>query len=305
MTDAAQELFALDPDHPGISDRSYFERREALWRVCRNHRLNDLGVPRVDYRDEDDSVWRSVLEHLAPIHRRLACALYLEGLGRLDLSSKRMPQLCELDVRTRAAAKLALVPAEGKLESRDFFRYLAAGRMPCTQYVRHASRKEYTPEPDAVHDILGHVPLLMDPSYARLARLTAAGALEANEQDLAAFERLYWFGIEFGLVYEESHVKIFGAGLLSSFGEMEHALSADVERRPFALDDVVATDYDPARLQPLLFVLSSLAELQEATERLIRERLGPSVLLRVKNQAYRAEPQSGSLGDSRGATGPC
>ena len=189
-----------------------------------------------------------------------------------------MPELADLDVRTRSAAGLALFPAEGMLASREFFGYLASGRMPSTQNLRHASRPEYTPEPDAVHDVLGHVPLLMDPSYARLVRLTGAGALRARAADLTAFERLYWFGIEFGLVEEDGETKIFGAGLLSSFGEMEHALSPRVERRPFALQEVIATPYDPTQLQPVLFVVPSLAALREATEVLIRARLGSGVL---------------------------
>jgi phenylalanine-4-hydroxylase len=285
MNDPVKDVFALDQDHPGFSDPSYVARREDLWRICREHREGERGIPRVAYVDEDHSVWRSVLDHLAPIHRRRACALYLEGLRRLDLSRDRMPQLADLDVRTRAAAGLALVPAEGMLESRDFFGYLASGRMPCTQYLRHSSRPEYTPEPDAVHDVLGHVPLLLDPSYARLVRLHGAGALAARESDLEAFERLYWFGVEFGLIEEEGDIKIFGAGILSSYGEMESAFCERVERRPFVLEEVVATAYDSSRLQPLLFVIPSLAALHEATERLIEERLGRAMLQELKQAA--------------------
>ena len=278
MLDAARESLVLDPDHPGRTDRAYLARREALWRAGRDHRLGELGIPRADYVDDDHAVWRTVLGRLAPVHRRHACALYLRGLDRLRLPTERMPELADLDVGTRAAAGLHLVPAEGMLASRDFFRYLATGRMPCTQYLRHASRPDYTPEPDAVHDVLGHVPLLMDPDYALLVRLTGAGALRARGDDLTAFERLYWFGIEFGLVEEAGELKIFGAGLLSSYGEMEHALSDRVERRPFVLDEVIATPYDPTRWQSVLFVLPSLPALRAATETLIRERLGPETL---------------------------
>jgi monomeric phenylalanine-4-hydroxylase len=278
MIDAARELLALDSDHPGRFDPAYLARRGALWRSCRDHRLGELGIPRVGYLPEDHAVWRSVVARLAPVHRRRACATYREGLGRLELPEDRMPELADLDVRTRAAAGLALVPAEGMLASREFFGYLASGRMPCTQYLRHASRPEYTPEPDAIHDVLGHVPLLMDRAYARLVRLTGAGALRAARAELTAFERLYWFGIEFGLVEDDGDVKIFGAGLLSSYGEMEHALSPGVERRPFTLGEVIATPYDPTRLQPVLFVLPSLASLRDATETLIRDRLGSAAL---------------------------
>ena len=278
MIDAAHESLVLDSDHPGRSDPSYLARREALWRACRDHRLGELGIPRADYVGDDHAVWRAVLGRLAPLHRRRACALYRHGLDRLRLPTERMPELADLDLRTRAAAGLRLVPAEGMLASLDFFRYLASGRMPCTQYLRHASRPDYTPEPDAVHDVLGHVPLLMDPDYARVVRLTGAGALRAQADDLTAFERLYWFGIEFGLVEEEGELKIFGAGLLSSYGEMEHALSDSVDRRPFVLDEVIATPYDPARWQSVLFVLPSLSTLREATETLIRERLGRATL---------------------------
>jgi monomeric phenylalanine-4-hydroxylase len=266
---AESDALVLDPKHPGIHDKAYVARRESFYRLGREYRLGGKGIPNIDYTAEEDRVWSYVVERLVGIHRELACSLYLDGWRTLGLDTERMPRLRELDARTRSAAGLSLVPAEGMVPPIEFFAYLADGCMPCTQYLRHHARPEYTPEPDAVHDVLGHVPLLMNREYAELVMLLGGGAVRAGTAGLVAFSRLYWFTIEFGLIDENGATKIFGAGLLSSIGEMEHALSAAVDRRPFALDEVIATDYDPTRMQQTLFVLPSLDALRRATERLI------------------------------------
>ena len=266
---AAGESLVLDPKHPGIHDAEYVSRRQTFYRLGRQYRIGGKGIPHVAYTAEEDGTWSFVVSRLGPVHRQHACSMYLDGSRRLGLDTRRMPQLSTLDALTRAAAGLSLVPAEGMVPAREFFAYLGDRCMPCTQYLRHHTRPEYTPEPDAVHDILGHVPLLMNRDYAEIVTRLGTGGAAAGEEGLIAFSRLYWFTIEFGLIEEKGETKIFGAGLLSSFGEMEHALSGDVERRPFTLDDAIAIDYDPTQMQQTLFVLPSLDALRRATERLL------------------------------------
>lgn len=262
------EPFELEPSHPGAGDQVYLARRRAIHRLGREYRLERKGIPEIDYTAEEDRVWAHVCERLDEAHRRHACDLYREGKRRLGLDPARMPRLDRLDARTSASAGLRIVPAEGMVPVREFFGYLSRMEMPCTQYLRHPSRPEYTPEPDAVHDVLGHVPLLMDPRYAAVVRKIGAGGAAATNDLLPAFARLYWFAVEFGLIEERGEVRIFGAGLLSSFGEMRHALSDGVSRLPFDLGVVVATDYDPARMQDRLFVLPSLDALEGAVDAL-------------------------------------
>src|SRR5256885_7642634 len=123
-----------------------------------------------------------------------------------------------------------------------------------------------------IHDCLGHVPPLMDHDYAELLVLIgkAVSATQRGEQVLA-LKRFSWFSIEFGLIEEAGETKIFGAGILSSTGEIPFSLSADVERRPFVTKEVIETDYDPSRMQDLLFVIPSYAFLRRDVEQLVKE----------------------------------
>jgi phenylalanine-4-hydroxylase len=125
-----------------------------------------------------------------------------------------------------------------------------------------------------LHDCLGHVPPLADPDYAALLTTIGRAAVRVGAGDqVLALKRLSWFSIEFGLIEEDGRTKIFGAGILSSLGEIPFSLSAHVERRPFVTDEVIATDYDPSRMQDLLFVIPSFAFLRAEVERLV-ERFG-------------------------------
>jgi phenylalanine-4-hydroxylase len=107
------------------------------------------------------------------------------------------------------------------------------------------------------------------PDFADFSQAVGEGAIKANAEQLEQLGRLYWFTVEFGLIQEGSEVKAFGAGLLSSFGELEHAFSSAVERRPFNLREVFNTSYDYSDMQPLLFVIPSYAYLKEVTREFI------------------------------------
>ena len=126
-----------------------------------------------------------------------------------------------------------LVPAEGALPYRTFYEYIAERGFPVTQFIRHGSHPEFTPEPDMIHDCLGHVPPLMNRDYAELLTLIGKAASTTNRGDqVLALKRFSWFSIEFGLIEEAGETKVFGAGILSSTGEIPNSLfSKDVTRR--------------------------------------------------------------------------
>ena len=122
-----------------------------------------------------------------------------------------------------------LVPAEGPIAYRIFYSYIADGGFPCTQFIRHGSQPEYTPEPDMIHDCLGHVPPLLNDDYAALLRMIGRAAVRATSGDhVLALKRLSWFSIEFGLIEEAGETRVFGAGILSSIGEIPFSLSGKV-----------------------------------------------------------------------------
>jgi phenylalanine-4-hydroxylase len=164
-----------------------------------------------------------------------------------------------------------LVPAEGPLPYRTFYSYIAERGFLVTQFIRHGSHPEFTPEPDMIHDCLGHVPPLMNADYAELLTLIGkATSTTTHPEQVLALKRFSWFSIEFGLIEEEGQTKVFGAGILSSTGEIPFSLSADVKHRPFVTDDVIATDYDPSKMQDLLFIIPSIAFLRREVENLVK-----------------------------------
>lgn len=261
----------LDPKHPGLGDVEYLKRREHFFALAREYRLADRGVPRVEYTDNDRFVWREVCAKLKPIHEAKACKMYLEGRKILQIPTEDTPQLADLSAEIKELTGFGIAPAEGLINFRDFFGYLARGKMLCTQYLRHHSKPGYTPEPDMVHDVLGHVPFLVNQEYVDYVRLVGRASQLASDEQLVAFNRLYWFGIEFGLIEEQGEIKVFGAGLLSSIGEMEFCYSDEVTRLPFDIFDVTQRDYDPTQMQQVVYVIPSVGEMRKQTEELIRK----------------------------------
>src|SRR5688572_33313891 len=165
-----------------------------------------------------------------------------------------------------------LVPAEGPLAYRTFYGYIAKRGFPVTQFIRHGSHPEFTPEPDMIHDCLGHVPSLMNHDYAEALVLIGRAAMATPDPlKVLALKRFSWYSIEFGLIEEAGETKVFGAGILSSTGEIPFSLfSKEVRRKPFVTDEVIETDYDPSRMQDHLFVIPSFAWLRAEIEGLVR-----------------------------------
>ena len=216
---------------------------------------------------------------LHELHDKYACSLYLRAKQDLAITEDEIPQLKTVSARLERETAMHLVPAEGALAYRTFYGSIANRGFPVTQFIRHGSHPGFTPEPDMIHDCLGHVPPLMNRDYAELLTLIgkAASATPHGEQVLA-LKRFSWFSIEFGLIEEAGETKVFGAGILSSTGEIPHSLfSTDATRRPFVTETVIATDYDPSQMQKDFFVAPSLPFLRRELEGLVR-RFGIPVL---------------------------
>lgn len=262
----------LEDGHPGLGDADYVQRRTDLFALCRRHRLESLGPPLIDYTPEETAIWRNVSLKLDDLHRQHACGIYLQAKDALAISTNEIPQLRHLSERLERETEMHLVPAEGPLAYRTFYSYIAKRGFPVTQFIRHGSHPEFTPEPDMIHDCLGHVPSLMNRDYAEVLTLIGKAAYASPDPlQVLALKRFSWFSIEFGLIEEPGGVKVFGAGILSSTREIPFSLfSPDVTRRPFVTDEVIETDYDPSRMQDHLFVIPSFTWLRGEIESLVR-----------------------------------
>jgi phenylalanine-4-hydroxylase len=267
--DAAE--LELESYHPGLGDKVYVQRRKELFLLCRRHRLNRLGPPLIDYTPEETRIWREVSPKLDELHQRYASRIYLQAKRALGISQTVVPQLRDVSMQLQKATRMHLVPAEGPLPYRTFYTYIGERGFPVTQFIRHGSHPEFTPEPDMIHDCLGHVPSLMNQDYAELLTLIGkAASTTPDPAQVLALKRFSWFSIEFGLIEEEGNTKVFGAGILSSTGEIPFSLSNKVKHRPFVTDEVIATDYDPSRMQDLLFVIPSFVFLRREIEQLVK-----------------------------------
>ncbi len=263
MTDNSPAQLVLDPKHPGFHDAEYIKRRQHFFDISRDCRLNKKELSFIEYTAEENAVWAHIYQKLELLQQQHAWSEYLKGKAALQLDSNHMPQLVELDKRIAATYGIRLVPAEGLLDTRDFHGLLSNGIMPCTQFIRHHAHPEYTPEPDAVHDVLGHLPPLMNKEYGEITRLIGKGVRGSQDDALWQWDKIYWFTIEYGLIEEQGEIKAFGAGLLSSYSELMHCFTDAVEKRPLSISEIVRTDYDPTQMQPILYVMPSLAELNK------------------------------------------
>jgi phenylalanine-4-hydroxylase len=249
----------LGRDHPGFADPEYRERRDALATLAARWQPGQ-PCPTAPYTEVEHDVWRAVSEALHDKHLRYACREYLDSKQRLGLPTDRVPQLEEVSDTLEPLTGFRYLPAAGLVPLRDFYGALADRRFWSTQYVRHHSLPLYTPEPDVIHEVIGHGNTLASERFVRL--LTAAGgaARRVETEDALEFvSRVFWFTLEFGLVHEPDGLKAYGAGILSSAGEIEQFRT--MEHRPIDIAAMAAVDYDITAYQPVLYRAESVSEI--------------------------------------------
>jgi phenylalanine-4-hydroxylase len=253
------ELHSLPDDHPGVHDPVYRQRRAAIALAGSGYRPG-YPIPDVDYSPEEDDLWRIVSTELAAKHADYACKEYLVGAERLVLPTTRVPQLKEVDERVAALTGFRIQPVPGLVPTRDFYGALARRTFFSTQYVRHHSVPFYTPEPDIIHEIIGHANMLANDIFADLYESAGRASLRAkSDEALEFFSRVFWFTLEFGVVMERGEAKAYGAGLLSSFGEIDTFRQVDLQEWDLAkMGDL---SYDITHYQPILFRARSFTEL--------------------------------------------
>ncbi len=252
-------LVALDPDHPGFRDPVYRQRRDTIARIALDHRTGS-PVAHAPYSDDEHAVWQQVRAALRPLHEARACSEILELQQVLPLPEHEVPQLGGLNPRLQAVAGFTMEPVAGMVSARTFLMHLGRRVFLSTQYIRHASRPFYTPEPDVIHELVGHAATLVHPGIAELNRVVGEAATVADAASMARLERVYWYTLEFGLVRERDDIRAFGAGLLSSVGELDRC-TRDTQLQAWDLETMARTPYDPTDFQEVLFVAPSFTRM--------------------------------------------
>ena len=254
-------IVQLDPDHPGFRDAEYRRRRNQIAQIAVMYHPGD-PIPDAPYTREEHQVWATIWSALQPAHQAHACAEYRECLTKLNFDPDRIPQLREVNEKVHAISGFRLEPVAGLVQPRVFLENLADGVFLCTQYIRHHSTPLYTPEPDVVHEIIGHGVTLASERLAELNRLFGKAVKRTQSAtELEKLSRVYWFTIEFGALREDGEVNAYGTGLLSSAGEMAEMHEAQL--RPLDLHAAANEKYDPTHFQPVLFCADSFSEMYE------------------------------------------
>jgi len=276
----------IDEDHPGFQDEDYKKRRQQIAEQAASFRSGDR-IPRTEYTEEEIRVWNAVYERLTVLHQRYACAEYNDVFPELAREAgygpKQIPQLGDISSYCESKTGFKLRPVCGLLSARDFLNALAFRTFCSTQYIRHGGNPFYTPEPDICHELIGHVPLLADPDFADFTQRVGLASLGASDEEIVKLASIYWFTVEFGLVREKDGVKAMGAGILSSFGELEWAAAESPSEEcrqtggiardypnllkpkilPFEPKDAAVQPYPITTMQPLFFCGDSMADVKE------------------------------------------
>ncbi len=218
------------------------------------------------YTPADHDTYRRLYERQAGMVPGLACNEFIQALPSLG-AKDRIPHFGEVNVRLREATGWEVVAVPGLIPEVPFFTLLANRRFPVTDWIRTPAEFDYIVEPDVFHDLFGHVPLLFDPVFADHMQEYGKGGLKAHR--LGACEllsRLYWYTIEFGLMRQPDGLRAYGAGILSSGGELRHAVSSPLPRRPpLDVARVMRTRYRIDSYQQTYFVIDSFQELFDKT----------------------------------------
>jgi phenylalanine-4-hydroxylase len=222
----------------------------------------------IHYSDEENEIWSELISRQLPMLPGQVCQEYIDALEVMDFPRDRIPQLHEVSEKLLEHTGWSVAPVPALIDFTSFFELLANRRFPAATFIRRREDMDYLQEPDIFHEIFGHTPLLTDYRFAAFTEAYGKAGLSADKKDHAMLARLFWFTVEFGLIDTPEGLRSYGAGIVSSPGELEYALNSDIpDRRSFDVMDALRTPYRIDIYQTVYFRLDSFDTLFELAQK--------------------------------------
>jgi phenylalanine-4-hydroxylase len=264
----------IHSDHIGFHDQEYRNRRKEIVKLTESFCLQKRNYPVIEYLPSENQTWKTVFEKLEQIYPDVVCSSYLENFKNLKkdgiLNSNEIPKLENVSDYLEKKSGFRLYPVSGLLTPSQFLNGLASKIFYCTQYIRHPSDPFYTPEPDIIHEMLGHVPMFLDKNICEISEMIGKVSMICSENQIKHLERLYWFTIEFGILNSN---KIYGAGILSSYGEIQKILKEKnkINIIPFEIKSILHDEPLITQMQQNYYTIESLEELKMKIEKYLQK----------------------------------
>lgn len=224
------------------------------------HKPDSQGV--IQYSTKENRVWSLLFSRQEKLWVGRACDDYLDGLSKLNLTKDTIPQLPDVNKVLKNLTGWQVVPVPALISAREFFELLANKKFPAATFIRTEQELDYVQEPDIFHELVGHAPLLTKQIYADFLHDYAKIVLDFPVEDWPLLQRLFWFTVEFGLIFTPKGLRIYGGGILSSINETVYSVESDLPQR-ILFDPLVAlrTPYRIDQLQKVYFVIHNYQEL--------------------------------------------
>ena len=216
-----------------------------------------------NYTAEDQLVWKTLFERQIINLKKHGCNDYLKGIEKVGFTANKIPDFEEVKYQFSKNTNWSLHVVPGIIPVEEFFPLLKEKKFSATTWLRKMNQLDYIEEPDMFHDVFGHVPLLSIPTFSEFVQGLSKIAIQFlnDPMKMEKLGRIYWFTLEFGLIRENDSIKVYGAGLCSSSGEIENALSGKVIHKKFSITEIMNTPFQNDRIQDLYFVIESFEEL--------------------------------------------
>ena len=255
----------LKSDHIGFHDVDYRKRRNEIIQLSQTYDDSLRNYPDIEYLSSETETWTKVFQRLDELYPYVAEESYLNGLNILKKNdifrSDQIPNLKVVSDFLEKRTGFRLYPVSGLLSPKQFLQGLSSKVFFCTQYIRHPSNPFYTPEPDIIHEMLGHVPMFLNQDVCEISEMIGKAALMCSENKLSELEKLYWFTIEFGVIKNK---RIYGAGILSSIAEIEKVRSGfDHLVQDFDIERIVSDNPLITEFQSNYYSIISFEELKK------------------------------------------